>query len=381
LREFRVMSLKTRFGNLKNVLDEDSSQTEILVLESPFVGNAQFEKLVAEFNAPMAEIDCTFPTDGTLADALARVRKEAEEAVRSGAGHIVLTDMALGENRVGMPMILATSAVHSWLTRKGLRTFTSLNVRSAECLDPHYFAVLIGCGATIVNAYLAEDSLADRVERGLLDCSLTEAVSRYRNAIDQGLLKIMAKMGISVISSYRGGLNFEAVGLSRAMVAEYFPGMTSRISGIGITGIQRKLEQVHSRAFFSGSNVLPVGGFYKSRKSGETHAWEAQSMHLLQTACNDASFELWKKYSAKIRSLPPIHLRDLLDVKPMGAPVPIDEVESITSIRQRFVTPGMSLGALSPEAHKTLNVAMNRIGAKSDSGEGGEDPAHFHPEP
>ncbi len=380
LREFRVMSLKTRFGNLKNVLDEDSSQTEILVLESPFVGNAQFEKLVAEFNAPMAEIDCTFPTDGTLADALARVRKEAEEAVRSGAGHIVLTDMALGENRVGMPMILATSAVHSWLTRKGLRTFTSLNVRSAECLDAHYFAVLIGCGATVVNAYLAEDSLADRVDRGLLDCSLTEAVSRYRNAIDQGLLKIMAKMGISVISSYRGGLNFEAVGLSRAMVAEYFPGMTSRISGIGITGIQRKLEQVHARAFFSGSNVLPVGGFYKSRKSGETHAWEAQSMHLLQTACNDASFELWKKYSAKIRSLPPIHLRDLLDVKPMAAPVPIEEVESITSIRQRFVTPGMSLGALSPEAHKTLNVAMNRIGAKSDSGEGGEDPAHFVPE-
>ena len=381
LREFRVMSLKTRFGNLKNVLDEDSSQTEILVLESPFVGNAQFEKLIAEFNAPMAEIDCTFPKDGTLADALARVRKEAEEAVRSGAGHIVLSDMALNEDRIGMPMILATSAVHSWLTRKGLRTFTSLNVRSAECLDAHYFAVLIGCGATVVNAYLAEDSLADRVDRGLLDCSLTEAVSRYRNAIDQGLLKIMAKMGISVISSYRGGLNFEAVGLSRAMVAEYFPGMTSRISGIGITGIQRKLEQVHARAFFSGSNVLPVGGFYKSRKSGETHAWEAQSMHLLQTACNDASFELWKKYSAKIRSLPPIHLRDLLDVKPMGAPVPIEEVESITSIRQRFVTPGMSLGALSPEAHKTLNVAMNRIGAKSDSGEGGEDPAHFHPEP
>ncbi|MGB0968669.1 MAG: glutamate synthase central domain-containing protein, partial [Halocynthiibacter sp.] len=380
LREFRVMSLKTRFGNLKNVLDEDSSQTEILVLESPFVGNAQFEKLMAEFNAPMANIDCTFPKDGTLADALARVRKEAEEAVRSGAGHIVLSDMALGEDRIGMPMILATSAVHSWLTRKGLRTFTSLNVRSAECLDPHYFAVLIGCGATVVNAYLAEDSLADRVERGLLDCSLTEAVSRYRNAIDQGLLKIMAKMGISVISSYRGGLNFEAVGLSRAMVAEYFPGMTSRISGIGITGIQRKLEQVHAKAFFGGSNVLPVGGFYKSRKSGETHAWEAQSMHLLQSACNDASFELWKKYSAKIRSLPPIHLRDLLDVKPMGAPVPIEEVESITSIRQRFVTPGMSLGALSPEAHKTLNVAMNRIGAKSDSGEGGEDPAHFHPE-
>jgi hypothetical protein len=132
-----------------------------------------------------------------------------------------------------MPMILATSAVHSWLTRKGLRTFCSLNVRSAECIDPHYFAVLIGCGATTVNAYLAQDTIADRIARGLIEGSLTDAMRRYRAAIDAGLLKIMSKMGISVISSYRGGLNFEAVGLSRAMVAEYFPGMHSRISGIG----------------------------------------------------------------------------------------------------------------------------------------------------
>lgn len=382
LREYRVMSLKTRFGNLKNVLDEDSSQTEIIVLESPFVGNAQWDKLVENFNAPLAEIDCSFePGQGALSTALARVRAEAEEAVRSGAGHLVLSDMNSGEGRVGMPMILATSAVHSHLTRQGLRTFCSLNVRAAECVDPHYFAVLIGCGATVVNAYLAEDSLADRIDRGLLDGSLSENVARYRDAIDQGLLKIMAKMGISVISSYRGGLNFEAVGLSRAMVAEYFPGMTSRISGIGVTGIQSKLEEIHAKGWDSGLDVLPIGGFYKARKSGETHAWEATSMHMMQMACNRASYELWKQYSAKMQSNPPIHLRDLMDFKPLGKPVPIEEVESITSIRKRFVTPGMSLGALSPEAHKTLNVAMNRIGAKSDSGEGGEDPAHFVPEP
>ncbi|WP_170426417.1 glutamate synthase large subunit [Ruegeria arenilitoris] len=382
LREYRVMSLKTRFANLKNVLDEDSSQTEIVVLESPFVGNAQWDKLVENFDAPLAEIDCSFePGQGALSAALARVRAEAEEAVRSGAGHLVLSDMNSGEGRVAMPMILATSAVHSHLTRQGLRTFCSLNVRSAECVDPHYFAVLIGCGATVVNAYLAEDSLADRIDRGLLDGTLTENVARYREAIDQGLLKIMAKMGISVISSYRGGLNFEAVGLSRAMVAEYFPGMTSRISGIGVTGIQTKAEEIHAKAWASGLDVLPIGGFYKARKSGETHAWEATSMHMMQMACNRASYELWKQYSAKMQSNPPIHLRDLMDFKPMGKPVPIEEVESITSIRKRFVTPGMSLGALSPEAHKTLNVAMNRIGAKSDSGEGGEDPAHFVPEP
>ncbi|NOC93646.1 glutamate synthase large subunit [Ruegeria sp. HKCCD6604] len=382
LREYRVMSLKTRFGNLKNVLDEDSSQTEIIVLESPFVGNAQWDELVGNLNAPLAEIDCSFePGQGALSAALARVRAEAEEAVRSGAGHLVLTDMNSGEDRVAMPMILATSAVHSHLTRQGLRTFCSLNVRSAECVDPHYFAVLIGCGATVVNAYLAEDSLADRIERGLLDGTLTENVARYREAIDQGLLKIMAKMGISVISSYRGGLNFEAVGLSRAMVAEYFPGMTSRISGIGVTGIQAKAEEIHAKGWNSGLDVLPIGGFYKARQSGETHAWEATSMHMMQMACNKASYELWKQYSAKMQSNPPIHLRDLMDFKPLAKPIPIEEVESITSIRKRFVTPGMSLGALSPEAHKTLNVAMNRIGAKSDSGEGGEDPAHFVPEP
>ena len=383
LREFRVMSLKTRFGNLKNVLDESSAQTEILVLNSPFVANVQFQRLLKNFNAPMVEIDCTFPSGaeaGSLQTALNRIRSEAEDAVRSGAGHLVLTDQHATDMRIAMPMILATSAVHSWLTRQGLRTFTSVNVRSAECIDPHYFAVLIGCGATVVNAYLAEDSLADRIERGLLDCALTEAVARYRNAIDQGLLKIMAKMGISVVSSYRGGLNFEAVGLSRAMCAEYFPGMTSRISGIGVVGIQRKAESIHASAYKNASDVLPIGGFYKARRSGEKHAWEAQTMHLLQAACERGSFEMWKNYSAKLQANPPIHLRDLLAIKPMGAAISVDEVESITSIRQRFVTPGMSLGALSPEAHKTLNVAMNRIGAKSDSGEGGEDPAHFVPE-
>ncbi|WP_372835941.1 glutamate synthase central domain-containing protein, partial [Puniceibacterium confluentis] len=383
LREFRVMSLKTRFGNLKNVLDESSAQTEILVLDSPFVGNAQFDDLKRHFNADSVEIDCTFEVNGgkdTLRKGLDRIRAEAEDAVRSGAGHLTLTDHLASEEKIGMPMILATSAVHSHLTRKGLRTFCSLNVRSAECIDPHYFAVLIGAGATVVNPYLAEDTLADRVERGLLDMSLTQAVRKYREAIDQGMLKIMSKMGISVISSYRGGLNFEAVGLSRAMCAEFFPGMVSRISGIGVSGIQTKAEQIHALGFLGGQDVLPIGGFYKARKSGETHAWGAQNMHLLQAACDKASYELWKTYAKAIQANPPIHLRDLLAMKPIGPAIPLEQVESITSIRKRFVTPGMSLGALGPEAHKTLNVAMNRIGAKSDSGEGGEDPAHFVPE-
>ena len=384
LRENRVMSLKTRFGNLKNVLDQDSSQTEILVLDSPFVGNAKFSKMINIFGEDAITIDCSFDVGlgvNALSKSLDRLKVEAEDAIRSGAGHLILTDKMQSANRIAVPMILATSAIHSWLTKRGLRTFCSLNVQSAECIDPHYFAVLIGSGATTVNAYLAQDSIADRVSRKLLQGTITENIKRYQTAIDQGLLKIMAKMGISIISSYRGGLNFEAVGLSRSMVAEYFPGMQSRISGIGITGIQKKVVEIHTKGWSLGQDILPIGGFYKSRQSGEKHAWEAQTMHLMQAACQKGSFDLWKQYSRKMQSNPPIHLRDLLDIKSLRDPIPLDAVESITSIRKRFVTPGMSLGALSPEAHKTLNIAMNRIGAKSDSGEGGEDPQHFHPDP
>ena len=382
LREHRVMSLKTRFGNLKNVLDQTGAQTEILTLDSPVLTNARWDKMVAYFGESAAVISCVFEASGDgMRVALDRVRIEAEQAVRAGANHIILTDECVDESNVALPMILATSAVHSGLTAKGLRTFCSINVRSAECVDPHYFAVLIGSGATTVNAWLAQDSVADRIERGLMDGPLSQAMDRYVEAINQGLLKIMAKMGISVISSYRGGLNFEAVGLSRAMCAEFFPGMPSRISGIGISGIQKKAIGIHGLAYLGADNVLPVGGFYKARRSGEAHAWEAQGMHMLQAACDRGSYKIWQEYSRAMQARAPIHLRDLLGFQPTSAAISVDEVESITSIRKRFVTPGMSLGALSPEAHKTLNVAMNRIGAKSDSGEGGEDPKHFTPEP
>jgi glutamate synthase (NADPH/NADH) large chain len=383
LREYGVMSLKTRFGNLKNVLDEDSSQAEIITLESPVVSNGQIARMVEAFGEHYRVIDCTFPAGaprGALREALQRIRAEAEEAVRAGAAHLLLTDEGVDEDHVAMPMILATSAVHSWLTRQGLRTFTSINVRSAECIDPHYFAVLVGVGATTVNAYLAEASLLDRVGRGLLEMTPEQAVANFRTAIDWGLRKIMSKMGISVVSSYRGGCNFEAVGLSRALVAEYFPGMPSRISGIGVAGIEAKLRAVHGTAY-RGRNVLPIGGLYKQRRSGEAHAWQGNLIHMMQAAVDRNSYSAWKQFSEAMAQQPPIHLRDLLAFKPLGSAVPLDEVESITSIRKRFVTPGMSLGALSPEAHKALNVAMNRIGAKSDSGEGGEDPAHYHPEP
>jgi glutamate synthase (NADPH/NADH) large chain len=266
--------------------------------------------------------------------------------------------------------------------RQQLRTFTSLNVRTGECMDVHFFAVLIGVGATTVNAYLAEEAIADRHARGLFgNMALKDCVERFRKAIDDGLLKVMSKMGISIISSYRGGYNFETVGLSRTLISEFFPGMTSRISGIGLVGIQKKVRDLHERAWREDVVALPVGGFYRFRKSGEAHFWEGELIHTLQAAVDSDSYGLYRKFSEGCRKLPPINIRDLLDFKPGRKAISVDEVESITEIRKHLVAPGISLGALGPEAHETLAIAMNRIGAKSDSGEGGEDPARYKPRP
>ena len=241
--------------------------------------------------------------------------------LRSGAAHIVLTDEKIDADNVGMPMILATSAVHFWLTRKGLRTFCSINVRSAECIDPHYFAVLIGCGRDHCERLPCAGIFGGRVSTGLDGHALSKKLSRrFREAVDQGLLKIMSKMGISVISSYRGGLNFEAVGLSRAVVAEFFPGMHSRISGIGIAGIQSKTCAIHDKAYRSGAEALPIGGFYKFRRSGETHAWERKPAPHHAKSCRYWVIRyVARQYSEGMLAQPPIHLRDLLDFKPLRA--------------------------------------------------------------
>ena len=372
IREERVMSLKTRFKNLGNILTTDEAQTNVFVLESPVLTTGMYQRLVEVLGPNRTEIDCTFdPGVGPAGDgaalktALARICSEAEDAVRSAGEHIILTDEHVGEDRVAIPMILATAAVHTHLVKQGLRTFCSITVRSAECMDTHYFAVLVGVGATCVNAYLAQDCLAERHERGLIgDVPLGDSVKAFKTAIEGGLLKILSKMGISVISSYRGGYNFEALGLSRALVADYFPGMTSRISGIGLAGLERRALEQHEKAYDEQVVSLPVGGFYRLRASGETHALSGPIIHALQEACTDADYSGYKKFAEALHKQPPVQLRDLLDFKPEAPARPIEDVQSINEIRKRFVTPGMSLGALSPEAHGTLNIAMNRIGAK-----------------
>jgi glutamate synthase (NADPH/NADH) large chain len=383
LREWRVMSLKTRFGNLGNIFDEDPSQTRILQLETPVLTTDDFRALEAYFGDNAKTIDCTFQAKGErLRVALERIRQEAEEAVRGGCEQLILTDEKVGPDRAPVPMILATSAVHSHLTRQGLRAFSSITVRSGECLDVHYFAVLIGVGATAVNPYLAEAAIADRHARGLFpNLTLAECLARYKEAVDQGLLKIMSKMGISIISSYRGGLNFEAVGLSRSVAREYFPGLVSRISGIGLTGIKNTIRELHARAYDEAEPPLAIGGFYRYRRGGEQHGYEARMVHQLQQAVATDSYAAYQRFVEMVQRQDPVAIRDLLDFRHVQDPVPIDEVESITEIRKRFVTPGMSLGALSPEAHETLTIAMNRIGAKSDSGEGGEGVERYTPRP
>jgi glutamate synthase (NADPH) large chain len=385
LRERQVMSLKTRFGNLANILDQDSGRDRVLVLDTPVLTNAGWARLKAHFGAAAAEIDCTFDmgsgADGLRA-AIARVRTDAEVAIREGRSELFLTDEMVSEDRVAIPMVLAAAAVHTHLVRKGLRSYASINVRAAECLDTHYYAVLIGIGATTVNAYLVESAIADRQARGLFgDMSLDQCIARHQTAIGDGLLKIMSKMGIAVISSYRGGYNFEAVGLSRALVNDLFPGMPAKISGEGYASLYVNAAERHEAAFDKAVATLPIGGFYRQRAGGEPHAYSAQLMHLLQTAVGTDSYSTYLQFARGVRDLPPVYLRDLLEFNYAKEPVSIDSVEAITEIRKRFVTPGMSLGALSPEAHETLAIAMNRIGAKAVSGEGGEDSVRFKPYP
>jgi glutamate synthase (NADPH/NADH) large chain len=377
LRENRVMSLNTRIGNLQNILGEDLFNKKSYLLESPVLSNAQFKKLFEVLNEEYSLIDCTYDVEDentNLKKQLQRIQLEAEGAAREGSKHIILTDEKVSDKKIGIPIILAVGAVQNHLVSKGLRKFVSLNVKSSECLDVHYFAVLIGAGATTVNPYLALDSIYQRWQKKLFNkLTFSECINNYIKAVNDGLLKVMSKLGISVISSYRGGLNFSGLGLSRSLIAEYFPGMFSKISGLGLSGIERMIKLQHSKAFRGNVISLPIGGFYKFRKDGESHANQAVTMHMLQTAVATDNYDLYKKYSKIINEQYPINLRDLLDFNKIKKSISIEEVESVTDIRKRFGSGSMSLGALSKEAHETLAVAMNRIGGASCSGEGGED--------
>jgi glutamate synthase (NADPH/NADH) large chain len=379
LRENEVMSLKTRFGNTGNILDfENLTEDNIYVLESPVLTNSQFEKFSDFFKKTIKILDCTFNIKASLKERLNELCSEAEIGVREGGRHLILSDKAINEKKIPIPMALAIGAINSRLADLGIRGFVSINVQTGEVLDTHSFAVLLGVGATTINSYIAFDSIYQRYEKELFGkISFEECVKRYVKSIDNGLLKIMSKMGISVLSAYRGGCNFEAVGLSRSLVAEYFPGMISRISGIGIIGIEKKIRKLHKKAFLEKVSILPIGGIYKYRKNGEMHQYQGKLIHMLQNAVAFNSYETYKKYAKGTYDLAAINLRDLLDFKKLGKSIDIKEVETVENLRKRFGSGSMSHGALSIEAHETLAIGMNRMGAASCSGEGGEDTKRF----
>ena len=296
--------------------------------------------------------------------AIERIQKESEIAVRQGVTQLILSDKELSKDKLPLPMLLAVGSINSMLIEKKLRGYVSINVQSGEALDTHSFATLIGVGATTVNPYLAFDSLYQRFEKKLFgQYNFDECVERYIKSVNAGLLKIMSKMGISVLSSYRGGCNFETVGLSRTIVNEYFPGVVSKISGIGLTGIEKKIRAIHKEAFESTDTILPIGGMYRYRKNGEMHQYQGRLIHLLQSAVGSNSYSAYKKYVEGIYNLPPINLRDLIDFrkKKLGGAIELSEVEPIEKILKRFGSGSMSHGALSKEAHETLAIGMNRI--------------------
>ena len=383
LRENKVMSLKTRFGNLGNILNFDKlTKDNIYVLESPILSNSQYEKFIKFFGKNSKTIDCTFSYNNSLAESLDNIIKESEIAVRQGATQLILTDITVSEEKIAIPMLLCVGAINKHLIEKKLRGYVSINVQTGEALDTHSFATILGVGATTINPYLALDSLHQRYEKKLFGkFRYEECIERYIKSVNFGLLKIMSKMGISVLSSYRGGCNFEALGLSRTIVSEYFHGVTSKISGIGLVGIEHKIKNIHKEAFQNNNNVLPIGGIYKYRKNGETHQYQGKLIHLLQSAVTNNSFDTYKKYVKGIYDLPPINLRDLIDFRRryLKSSIDISEVEPTTEILKRFGSGSMSHGALSKEAHETLAIGMNRIKGASCSGEGGEDEKRFTP--
>ncbi len=382
LRENKVMSLKTRFGNLGNILNFDNLTKEnIYVLESPILSNSQFNKFISFFGKNYQTIDCTFLYEEKIESALKKIKIQSEIAVRTGVTQLILSDKNIGEKRCSIPMLLCIGAINSHLINLNLRGYVSINVQTGDAFDTHSFATLIGVGATTINPYLALDSLYQRYERKLFqNFDFDECVKRYVKSVNLGLLKIMSKMGISVISSYRGGCNFETVGLSRTIVNEFFPGIVSKISGIGLNGIEKKIKNIHKQAFENNSNILPIGGLYRYRKNGEKHQNEGRLIHLLQSAVTNNSYDLYKKYSKENYKLPAINLRDLIDFK-KGNPINIKEVEPISKILKRFGSGSMSHGALSKEAHESLAIGMNRIKGASCSGEGGENEDRFKPMP
>ncbi len=386
IREAVVMSVQTLVGSERNLLAETPEHARQLVIDNPILDDAQLERLRAVesdvFRA--ATIDTTWPVvEGPegLEDAIESVCAAADAALAGGANILVLSDRAVGPDRVALPSLLATASVHHHLVRAGTRLQAGLVVESGEPRSVQSVAVLIGYGAAAVNPYLMLATLDDLVSEGILELAAGEARARAVKAIGKGLLKTISKMGISTVPSYCGAQIFEAVGLSQELVDRHFTGTPSRIGGIGTHELAVDALARHARAYPGvAGEFLPVVGLYAWRAGGEHHQWNPETIALLQHSVRHGGFETYEQYSQTVNaeSARASTIRGLLRFRlPADGGVPLDEVEPAAEIVKRFSTGAMSLGSLSREAHETLAVAMNRIGGRSNTGEGGEDPARF----
>jgi glutamate synthase domain-containing protein 2/glutamate synthase domain-containing protein 1/glutamate synthase domain-containing protein 3 len=393
IRENVVMSLQAGVGAEVNLLTETPDQAHNLVMDQPILRNHELEKLrqVSHEVFHAATIDLTWPIEGGPDGMEARLEAVCDEAARyvdNGANILILSDRNLGPERVAIPSLLAVGAVHHHLVRRGTRLRTGLVIESGEPRDIHHMATLIGYGAAAINPYVMFESLDELTERSLLpeDVDREEAEKRIVTAIGKGLLKTISKMGISTIKSYCGAQIFEAVGLERELIDKYFTGTASRIGGVGLEQLSSEAMERHFRAYpRTDRDVLPVGGVLQWRRNGEVHVWNPDTIATLQHAVQGVNGDPRQTYAGFARqanddAVRKSLLRGLMKLRATVAPVPVDEVEPATEIVKRFTTGAMSLGALGREAHETLAIAMNRLGARSNTGEGGEDPSRYAPD-
>ncbi|MGQ9697931.1 MAG: glutamate synthase large subunit [Armatimonadota bacterium] len=381
IREKLVMSINSALGRRGSILEERPESARLIKLSSPVLTAGEMRWLRDQEYLPVRTLQALFAVgDGPagLRKALDLLCEDACEAVRQGCEILVLSDIGIDAQRAPIPMLLAVGAVHHALIRAGLHMRASIVAETGEPREDHHFACLIGYGAGAVYPYLAYETVAHlhhADEAGAADA--TRHIVNYKHAVEYGLYKIMSKMGISTLSSYRGAQVFEAVGLSREVVDACFAGTDSRVGGAGFEEIARDVLAFHREAFGDGVTPLQDLGFYRYRHGGEDHAFKPSVFKALHKAVRSGRYEDYLEFAREVEGRAPLALRDLLEFVP-GTPIDVDEVEPIESIVRRFCTPAMSHGALSAEAHETIAIAMNRLGAKSNSGEGGEDPRRYH---
>ncbi|MFD2036504.1 glutamate synthase large subunit [Belliella marina] len=385
IREKLVMSLFTRIGESHNILDESPRHTRQIHISQPVLLNEDLEKLkhLEDQGYRAVTLSSHFEADhqpGRILEALNNLCKEAEGAIYAGKNIIIISDRNSTETQAPIPSLLAIGAVHHHLVKKKLRTRAGLVVEGGDIRETHHFATVIGYGASAINPYLALESLVHLNEKGLLSKEIPtkQLFANYQAAVGKGLLKVLSKMGISTLQSYQGAQIFEAIGLGPEVIDRCFKGTVSRISGISFDELAEEVLIRHHAAYNTDSPLLETGGVYQWKRRGEKHLFNPETIHLLQKSTRLNDFNLYKKFAEKIntQTKDALTLRGLFEFKKRIS-IPIEEVEPIESILKRFATGAMSFGSISHEAHSTLAIAMNRIGAKSNSGEGGEDEIRF----